>query len=202
MFHGLSRLIAGAGTLFGVFAAVTLTAGTAPTAALSQAAYQTAVTTSVTLTNAPNARQGSCFAVHVVVGSDAGTPQGTVAFSLDGTVVDQPAVPSGGSFTEVLGCSQSGLHAPLSRGVHLMRAAFVPSGNWAPSSANGRIAILGASVVPVGNVPHGIDAGLAAFGAPAATQNDNDLLRSAVTGLALGLGICVILGYRRRGSRI
>jgi hypothetical protein len=203
-----SRLSSRAVTVVALLVAA-LSAGThAPggPSGLTSVAYQSAAVTVTTISNMPTAPYGTCVPVAISVGSDAGTPQGTIAFAIDGVVVDRQAVPSNGVLVEMVGCCNSRLGAALAVGTHQFTATFVPSGNWAASEATGQVVIQKSSgaapacggVSSVG-LPHGVNAGLASLGDPDALSSD-ELLRAAVTGLALGAAITVVIGYRRRES--
>ena len=170
------------------------------------AAYQGAISTSITITNTPSASQGQCVTINVTVTSDAGVPRGSVTFSLDGIITASQLLPASGILSEVLGCSSSPLARALAIGPHTLAAAFVPSGNWAPAHASGHLSILAASTTPAaGGQPTGVDAGLASFGAPAGGLSTDSLstdsLSPIVSGLAVLAVIGVIGGYRRRYGR-
>ena len=173
---------------------------------LSSVAYQSAAATVTTISNVPTAPYGTCVPVAISVASDAGTPQGTIEFAIDGVVVDRQAVPSNGVLVERVGCCGSRLGAALAVSTHHFTATFVPSGTWAPSKATGQIVIepsSGSAPVCGGttstSLPHGVDAGLASFGDPDGLST-GDLLRAGVTGLAVGAAIVAVIGYRRRDT--
>lgn len=198
---GFARLIAVA-----VAAFLIATSGSSAVGGLASVAYQTPVATTASISNAPNFPFGSCVPVRVTIASDAGTPHGTVQFSVDGVVVDTRAVPSSGSFTEMIGCCGSRISTPLSVGTHHFAVTFIPNGNWAPSHATGQVVILpasnGSTAAPVcGGTPtpgvHGVDAGLSTFGGHAGGTSP-DVIGIAVSGMALALAAGVIAAYRRR----
>ena len=202
-----SRLLSRAIAMVALLITAVLSAGVhAPggPSGLTSVAYQSAAVTVTTISNMPSAPYGTCVPVAISVASDAGTPQGTIEFAIDGVVVDRQAVPSNGVLVEMVGCCGSRLGAALAVGTHHFTATFVPSGNWAASTATGQVVIQkgsGAAAVCGGvtsvGLPHGVNAGLASLGDPDALSSD-ELLRAAVTGLALGAAIAVTIGYRRR----
>lgn len=203
MLQKFARLV-GLTNLAALVGALVLATVGAPAAGLATAAYQSPIVTSASISNAPSLPYGSCVPVRVSITSDAGTPQGTVRFSIDGVVVDTRALPSSGTFTEMVGCCSSRLSAPLSVGTHHFAVDFIPSGNWAPSHATGQIVILpstnGSHPVcggtPTSGLPHGVDAGLSTFGAGAGTLET----RIAVSGIAITLALATVVAYRRRRS--
>lgn len=202
--------------------AVVLGGAAGAASSVAPAAYQGAISTVVTITAIPRQQQSTCVDVHITVSSDAGQPTGTVHFSIDGQIVDNRAVPSSGSFTEAINCGAVGtigrvLHGTVGRdavqdvafvttsattpgltlGTHLLTAAYVPTGNWAPSSASTKIVIY-AGTTGTG-LPTGVDAGLATFN-QAGAGNGTDL-RAAVSGAAMAMALAVIAVYRRRATR-
>lgn len=205
-------------------AAVVLGGSVAGAASLAPAAYQNQIATVVTISVAPRAHQNSCVDVHVTVSSDAGQPTGSVNFSVDGTLLDRRTVPANGAFTESINCSGAGtatrvLHAgsgdvtvqdvaytlssnasALSVGNHVLHAAYVPTGNWAPSSASATIDILAASATGAGlpggsGFPHAVDAGLAGAAHAGFEQ------RAAIGGIAAVVALAAVSFYRRRATR-
>ncbi|WP_164512520.1 Ig-like domain-containing protein [Nocardioides baekrokdamisoli] len=199
-----ARLV-GLTNLAAVLAAAFLlaTSGAPSVGGLTQAAYQGPASTAASISNAPSFKYGSCVPVRVAITSDAGTPTGTVKFSIDGVVVDTRALPSSGTFTEMVGCCGSRLSAPLSVGTHHFAVDFIPSGNWAPSHSTGQVVILANNGVhpvcggtPTSGLPHGVDAGLSTFGTIAGV--DVNTLRMIVSGIAVTLAMGVVAVYRRR----
>lgn len=208
-------------------AAVVLGGQIAGVASVAPAAYQNAITTVVTINAVPRQRQSTCVDVHITVSSDAGQPTGSVDFSIDGAVLDTRTVPSSGSFTESINCGGAGtaarvLHgstgddavqnvaftvaaatsSSLSVGTHVLKAAYVPTGNWAPSQASRNIDIYAGAptVVPGGSgFPTAVDAGLASI-SHAGVGSGFDL-RAAISGMAMVLALGVVSLYRRRAAR-
>lgn len=164
--------------------------GTVPTV------YQSAVSTTVTISNTPRAQSGDCVDVNVSVTSDAGTPTGTVTFSVDGTAANSAAVPAGGTVTQVIGCSRAARFRTLSLGPHTLAAQFVPSGNWAPSHGSGQVVITAGAVVNPTSLPTGVDAGLGQFGAASSSAGIDP--RPWISGTALVLAIGFVARFRRR----
>lgn len=206
--------------------AVVLGGAAGAVSSVAPAAYQGAISTVVTITAIPRQQQSTCVDVHITVSSDAGQPTGMVDFSIDGHVVDNRAVPSSGSFTEAINCGAVGtigrvLHGTvgtdslqdvafvsaaattpgLTLGTHLLKAAYVPTGNWAPSSASTSIVIFaGTTGTGTGTgLPTGVDAGLASF-TQAGVGHGLDL-RAAISGVAMAMALAVIAVYRRRATR-
>jgi hypothetical protein len=193
-------------------------------ASVAPAAYQGGVTTVVTISVIPRQQQSTCVDVSIKVSSDAGHPTGSVNFSIDGHIVDTRVVPHFGSFTEAINCGPVGtigrvLHGStlgrdavqdvafvstaattpgLTTGVHTLTAAYVPTGNWAPSSASTSIFIYAPSTSGGSGTPTGVDAGLATFNQAGADGTD---LRIAISGAAMVAALGVVAVYRRRATR-
>ena len=206
-------------------AAVVLGGQVAGAASVAPAAYQNPITTVITITAIPRQQQSTCVDVHIQVSSDAGHPTGTVNFSIDGHLVDTRVVPHFGAFDESINCGAVGtigrvLHGTvgsdsvqdvafvtaaastpgLTTGTHVLKAAYVPTGNWKPASASTNILIYaGATTGTGGGLPTGVDAGLATFNQ--AGVGDDTGLRAAISGAAMALALAVVAAYRRRAAR-
>jgi hypothetical protein len=218
-----SSLVANAAMAVAASSAVVL--GTqAGVASVAPAAYQGGVSTVVTINVIPRQQQSTCVTVQIAVSSDAGHPTGSVNFTIDGHLIDTRIVPHFGSFTEQINCGAVGtigrvLHGStlgrdsvqnvafvstaatspgLSTGVHVLKAAYVPTGNWAPSSASTSILIYAPSTTGGSHTPTGVDAGLATFNQAGADGTD---LRVAISGAAMVAALGVVAVYRRRATR-
>lgn len=178
---------------------ITLDQGGATAQGTMPTAYQAAVSTTVTISNTPRAKAGDCVGTTITVSSDAGTPTGTVTFSVDGTATGPSVLPSSGTVDEVIGCSRAARFRSLSVGPHVLTAAFVPSGNWAPSHGTGEVVITAGSVINPSSIPVSVDAGLGQFGPPSSSGGSDP--RPWISGSALVLAVGVVAGYRRRRAR-
>ncbi|BBH17138.1 hypothetical protein Back2_14250 [Nocardioides baekrokdamisoli] len=218
-------VIANATLAVAASSAVVLGSSVAGAASVAPAAYQGGITTIIKISVIPRQLQSTCVDVHISVSSDAGTPVGTVNFSIDGHILDTRAVPSSGSFTEAINCGAVGtigreLHGTtssdtvqdvafvstaattpgLSVGTHLLKAAYVPTGNWQAASASTSILIYAPTTGGnTGGLPTGVDAGLTTFN-QAGAGNGSDL-RAAISGAAMALALGVVAVYRRRATR-
>lgn len=206
-------------------AAVVLGGQVAGAASIAPAAYQNGISTVITITAIPRQRQSTCVDVHITVSSDAGHPTGTVNFSIDGHILDTRVVPHFGAFNESINCGAVGtigrvLHGTvgsdsvqdvafvtaaantpgLTTGTHVLKAAYVPTGNWQPSSASTNILIYAGATAGTGTgLPTGVDAGLTTFN-QAGVGSDTGL-RAAISGAAMALALSVVAAYRRRATR-
>lgn len=198
-------------------------------ASIAPAAYQNAITTSVSIAVVPSAKQGTCVNVSIVVSSDAGSPTGSVKLSIDGALAVTKALPSSGSVTSAVNCGGTGtasrvLHGTVDRGSiqnvafvtaastssalsvgdHTLTADYVPTGNWAPSEASANLNITSATGVPTGVVP-----GSAGFptsvDAGLSSLHRSGLsgteLRAGISGAAAVLALGAVAVYRRRATR-
>lgn len=218
-------VIANATLAVAASAAVVLGGAAGAVSSVAPAAYQNPITTVITITAIPRQRQSTCVDVHIAVASDAGHPTGSVNFSIDGHLLDTRVVPHFGAFTESINCGAVGtigrvLHGKvgtasvqdvafvttaattpgLSVGTHVLTAAYVPTGNWAPSTASTSIQIYAGAGTGTGTgLPTGVDAGLATVN-QAGAAGDVDL-RAAISGAAMAMALAVIAVYRRRATR-
>lgn len=226
MFRRFSATSLVANAALAVAASSAVVLGTqAGVASVAPAAYQGGITTVVTINVIPRQQQSTCVDVKITVSSDAGHPTGSVNFSIDGHIVDTRVVPHFGSFTEAINCGAVGtigreLHGSslsrgavqnvafvstaattpgLTTGVHTLTAAYVPTGNWAPSSASTSILIYAGASTGGSGTPSGVDAGLATFN-QAGTSSDT-ALRIGITGTAMAAALGAIAVYRRRATR-
>ncbi|WP_164512610.1 Ig-like domain-containing protein [Nocardioides baekrokdamisoli] len=202
----IARLITSISLMLAAIAAVLIASGSGVARSWSPVAYQGAPGTSTTVSNAPSFPYGSCVPVRITVTSDAGVPEGTVEFAVDGVVYDRRVVPRSGRVTEMIGCCGSRFSKPLPAGTHHFTATFIPKGNWAPSHGTGQVVIVpvkgGKAPVCGGTsthgLPSGVDAGLDSTGT---TSGSNDqLLRAGVSGSAVVAASLVVALYRRRGQ--
>lgn len=151
-------------------------------------------------------QKGNCFHVIGSLTSDSGRPTGRIDSYLDGSLIKSFPVPSSGKFDIPIGCdpktrASTGCGSNtrvggLAPGMHNVTVKYVPTGNWSAATAS-RNFLVKAKACQTGNLPTGVDAGLAGVGPGAGADHSLRILLDVLALLTLA-GLCY--GYRRSGD--